>query len=106
MPDIESVYFFAHVGRSLKPVGILTLEIDEPAALIRTLLVDPMHRGNGVGGMLLEAAFGRARKVCKETCGLWLHEDNDGAERLYRRHGFVKYMSNGVAGYTQYIKVL
>lgn len=56
---------------------------------LHDLVVDPDWRGKGVGGLLLEAVDQAAREagccyVTLEVSGI-----NPGAQRLYRRHGFV-----------------
>jgi GNAT superfamily N-acetyltransferase len=104
-PVVGCVYFTAYAGKGRTPVAVLRLEVDEPAAFIRTVFVAKKHRGTGLGTKLLKACFRRCRKAKKRTVGLWLNDANKKAGRLYRRLGFVRYLG-GHDGYTQYIKVL
>ena len=50
---------------------------------IPALYVDAAARGRGVGSALIEAAQARATRL-----RLWTFRRNEGARRLYRRHGF------------------
>jgi [ribosomal protein S18]-alanine N-acetyltransferase len=51
------------------------------------IAVHPAHRGRGIGGALLEAFAGAARKRGSTRLFLEMREGNK-AESLYRRHGF------------------
>jgi ribosomal protein S18 acetylase RimI-like enzyme len=50
--------------------------------------VEPVRRGHGVGGMLVEAVVQWAVGRGAERVQLWVTEDNDAARMLYERHGF------------------
>ena len=65
-----------------EPVAIVSITGD----LIEDLYVIPDKQNNGYGTMLLEFAIGR----CKSNPRLWILENNKGAERLYRKMGFVE----------------
>ncbi|MEM6328942.1 MAG: GNAT family N-acetyltransferase [Planctomycetota bacterium] len=60
-----------------------------PLINLHDLVVAPTARGRGVGGRLLEAVEAEARRrgCCFVT--LEVSGQNTGAQRLYRRHGFV-----------------
>ena len=51
--------------------------------------VTPAARGRGVGGCLLEAAIAHARASGCRRLTLLTDADNAGAQRFYRRRGFV-----------------
>lgn len=58
--------------------------------LLEDVVVDPAHRSRGIGTLLLRAVVERLRA---EGCGritLLTDADNAAAQRLYRRHGFVR----------------
>ena len=60
-----------------------------PCSLFVTgLAVFPAARRQGVGGRLLEAVRERARSLDFDRLSLICFEPNDGACRLYRKHGF------------------
>jgi ribosomal protein S18 acetylase RimI-like enzyme len=68
------------------------LALRGPAGVIHDLLVDPAHRGQGVGRALLEAAVqalisGGAPRVVLSTA-----ERNEGAQRLFASAGFRRTM--------------
>ncbi len=56
--------------------GHVAIELTADAAVLRSLVVDPAHRGSGMAGRLLEAAeaaAGRRTLVLKtETIGPWI----------------------------------
>ncbi len=63
-------------------VGLLLLE----DFWVHSLYVDPALTGQGIGSLLLDVAkHARPRRL-----GLWVFETNEGAQRFYRRHGFVE----------------
>ena len=63
-----------------KPVGIVSVQ----GNLIANLYVLPQEQNKGYGTKLLAFAIGR----CEGTPTLWLLSTNEGAMRLYARHGF------------------
>ncbi len=58
--------------------------------LIEELVVDEQHRGQRIGGMLMDALLKRAKDLaCKELC-LAVMPDNQAAIRFYKRYGLVE----------------
>lgn len=54
------------------------------------LVVSPLHRGRGLGSVLIRALSHAGRSALKVTeCSLFVMEDNTPARRLYERMGFV-----------------
>ena len=69
------------------------MALDEPAAgsyYINAMAVFPEHRGQGIGGALLDLAHDHARQGSYTTMSLAVFEQNEGAYRLYRRQGFAE----------------
>jgi ribosomal protein S18 acetylase RimI-like enzyme len=75
------------VGAAVCFVGFSTFA-GRPFVNLHDLAVLPSHQARGVGGRLLEAVTRRARSLgaCKVT--LEVVDANQGAQRLYARHGF------------------
>jgi ribosomal protein S18 acetylase RimI-like enzyme len=63
-----------------------------PAGILHDIIVDPEHRGRGVGRLLLDATieFFRSRGVPRVV--LSTAERNEGAQRLFARMGFRRTM--------------
>jgi len=59
-----------------------------PVALLEDLIVTAPERGQGVGTMLLQAAFHAARTRGCRRITLLTEADNAAARRFYARHGF------------------
>ena len=53
------------------------------------VFVDVGRWGEGIGAALVAAALEQTRDQGYQRIQLWTHEDNERAQRLYRRHGFV-----------------
>jgi GNAT superfamily N-acetyltransferase len=53
------------------------------------LFVVPERWGEGIGGMLLDAAISEAKRRHYSHIHLWTHEDNERSHRLYRSRGFI-----------------
>lgn len=56
---------------------------------ISLVFVAPAHWGRGVGAAILEATLAEARLRGFKHTQLWTQSDNERAQRLYARHGFV-----------------
>lgn len=63
-----------------------------PAGALHDLLVDPAHRGRGVGRMLLEAAIGSLEARGAPQVVLSTADKNVAAQRLFERAGFRRTM--------------
>jgi ribosomal protein S18 acetylase RimI-like enzyme len=55
---------------------------------IMGVAVFPEYRGKGIGTRFLELAAGKAREYGLSQLSLIVFEQNNGAKRLYERHGF------------------
>jgi ribosomal protein S18 acetylase RimI-like enzyme len=63
-----------------------------PAGLLHDIIVDPEHRGRGVGGALLEAAVAYVRSRGLTQVVLSAAERNEAAQRLFASMGFRRTM--------------
>jgi ribosomal protein S18 acetylase RimI-like enzyme/predicted nuclease with RNAse H fold len=76
------------------PVGFLILgtwtdlESARHVLVFNGLAVDPERQGEGIGSRLLDAGIERARERGARRVLLRVLSTNDGARRLYERHGF------------------
>ncbi|MDX6507463.1 MAG: hypothetical protein QOG06_2107 [Gaiellaceae bacterium] len=61
-------------------IGFAGLSGDE----LTHLYTDPAAQSRGIGGALLD----HAKTLRPERLELWVFQQNDGARRLYERHGF------------------
>ena len=61
------------------------------------MMVRPEARGVGLGAVLLDACIAEARQAGLEMLTLSVTAENEGAVRLYDRHGFVAYGTLGRA---------
>jgi GNAT superfamily N-acetyltransferase len=52
------------------------------------LFVVPERWGEGLGGVILDAVIGEAKRRGYSRIHLWTHEDNERSHRLYRSRGF------------------
>jgi len=59
-----------------------------PAALLHDILIDPVHRGRGVGGRLLDETLATLRARGARQVVLSTAERNEAAQRLFVRLGF------------------
>jgi len=57
---------------------------------VQTMAVAPAYQGRGLGDRLLTALLDEARCCGKRTVVLEVRADNEVAQRLYARHGFVR----------------
>lgn len=89
-----SVILLAEAGRQI--AGLLNYSLRPnlfhaaPACLIELLVVRKDTRSRGVGGALLTEVFARAAKLGCAEVSTSAMPDNDGALRLYRRHGLTE----------------
>jgi GNAT superfamily N-acetyltransferase len=77
------------VDRAEAPRGFLALDGEE----ISALYVDAPHRGQGVGFVLLGEV-----QALRDRLSLWTFQANTGAQRFYRRAGFVEVERTDGAG--------
>ena len=63
-----------------------------PAGVVHDIVVDPAHRGHGVGGMLLDATLKALEARGVPRVVLWTAEGNASAQRLFARAGFRRTM--------------
>jgi ribosomal protein S18 acetylase RimI-like enzyme len=63
-----------------------------PAGVLYDIVVDPAHRGRGVGRMLLEATLETLKARGAPRVVLSTAEKNDAAQRLFDRAGFRRTM--------------
>lgn len=63
-----------------------------PAGLLHDLVVDPVHRGQGVGRMLLDATLEALKAKRAPRVVLSTAERNEPAQRLFARAGFRRTM--------------
>ena len=75
-------------GRLAGSIGILRREGN--AAQLRWFLVDPAHRGQGLGGRLLDEALAFCRAAGYGSVYLWTVSLLTAAARRYRAAGFQK----------------
>ncbi len=72
-----------------------------PLGHVKDIAVREDHRGRGLGSRLLDRALGVLDARGAQAVKLEVRESNDGAQSLYRRHGFVhrrtvpRYYSDG-----------
>lgn len=79
----------APVPDDFDPVLRPMAELEIPGSLyISGLALQPAFRNRGLGAQLLGRARGRARTMGLGQLSLLCFEANEGAVRLYRRHGF------------------
>ncbi|WP_011579968.1 MULTISPECIES: GNAT family N-acetyltransferase [Chelativorans] len=64
-------------------------ELEDPGSLyVSGLAVHERHRGQGIGGRLMDRVYGRARSMGLPRVSLICFEGNETAIRFYRRQGF------------------
>lgn len=85
---------FVGLGDAGDVVGVLSLRVmrdlfhGRPTALIQELVVAEGHRGEGIGGALLDAALDRAHAVGCIEIGVTTGERNEAGQAAYRSRGF------------------
>jgi [ribosomal protein S18]-alanine N-acetyltransferase len=68
--------------------GLCVYPPDE--AYVQTIAVSPAAQGRGLGSTLLTALLAEAERRGAGRVDLEVKADNDGAQRLYERHGFTR----------------
>jgi ribosomal protein S18 acetylase RimI-like enzyme len=63
-----------------------------PAGVLHDIVVDPERRGQGIGGMLLDATVERLASLGAPQLVLYTAERNEAAQRLFERAGFRRTM--------------
>jgi ribosomal protein S18 acetylase RimI-like enzyme len=63
-----------------------------PAGVVHDIVVDPTHRGLGIGAMLLEAAVAALEARGAPRVVLSTAERNEAAQRLFAKAGFRRTM--------------
>lgn len=82
----DIVQLVAELDSAVVGTLVARLPVDGPQEL-RVLYVATAARGRGAGGALMEALLARVDPVRPVSLGVAAF--NDGAQRFYRRHGFV-----------------
>jgi ribosomal protein S18 acetylase RimI-like enzyme len=72
--------------------GIDYMSLRGPAGILYDIVVDPAHRGRGVGRMLLDATMTVLRERGAPRVVLSTAERNEPAQRLFERAGFRRTM--------------
>lgn len=74
--------------RAGKAVGFVIVDLrrGEQTAWIATVCVDPQYQNQGIGGRLLRRCEGAVDTPVMRLC---VRKSNEGAIRLYQRHGYV-----------------
>jgi GNAT superfamily N-acetyltransferase len=80
----EELWLAEEDGRVVGFLGIEASRNLGGAAVLEKLYVEPGEQGRGIGAALLE----KAKELRPDGIYLWVFQKNDGARRLYERHGF------------------
>ncbi len=72
--------------------GIDYMSLRGPAGVLYDIVVDPAHRGQGVGRMLLDATLEALKAKGAPRVVLSTAERNETAQRLFARAGFRRTM--------------
>lgn len=79
-----------------RPVGFAKINwavpdpaVGRPGAELQKLYVDAKLTGRGIGERLLKSALLLAREQPEDVLWLQVLDENDAAQRFYRRHGFI-----------------
>ena len=91
----EDTHLFVAYGESGKIVGMLTLLIvaipTSRKAWIEDVVIDAVHRGEGIGEALVKRAVEVARAEGAKRIYLTSNPKREAAHRLYKRCGFEQY---------------
>lgn len=106
--SLESFSYFLHSPHAFcelatQPcgtlIGFILVQFVEDEGEILTFVVDPAFQNKGVGTQLLKNILRKGQKKCLKNMFLEVHEENLGAQKIYRKAGFkpigkrVKYYS-------------
>lgn len=80
-----------------KIVGIIVLTVTEEGFLLQNVAVDPIHRGKGLGKVLLEFAEAEAQRDGFDSIYLYTHQKMTENLILYAKIGYVEYDRRSVA---------
>jgi len=72
--------------------GVDYMSLRGPAGVLHDIIVDPAHRGHGVGRMLLDATLAALQRKGAPRVVLSTAERNEPAQRLFERAGFRRTM--------------
>ena len=94
-------HFWSELGQTATRHYVVAVDGDEVVgyaglcdypdeAFVQTMAVAPSHQGRGLGRTLLEELLAEAERRRQRVVRLEVRADNDVAQRLYARHGFVR----------------
>ncbi len=86
--ELHGVQFIAIIGGEFVGCAHVS-DTNAPALWLGNLFVDGRFRGRGVGAKLVNAVFRWGAERGKEAVSLSVANENTGAQRLYRRLGFI-----------------
>ncbi len=83
--------YFVHAVRAGVPVGYMLFEVKDHCAFLRSLAIDPIRQGTGIGRELTRGIF----KIRPDVGSAWLmvSRENPVAVGFYRHLGFVENVS-------------
>ena len=84
----DAVLGYTYAGNE----GFDYMSLRGPAGIIYDIVVDPAHRGQGIGRMLLDATIAELAKLGAPRVVLSTAERNEAAQRLFARAGFRRTM--------------
>ncbi len=96
VPDV--IVLVAEVGGEVAAYAYGGLEgfdymsLRGPAGVLHDIVVDPAHRGSGVGRILLDATIAALEERGAPRVVLWTATLNESAQRLFERVGFRRTM--------------
>lgn len=87
---LRRIHTWAHSGKTdHRPiVGYCGFWIAAQEAHVSTIAVDPKHRGEGIGQLLLITAIEKALELNATLVSLEVRVSNSVAQNLYRKYGF------------------
>jgi ribosomal protein S18 acetylase RimI-like enzyme len=94
LEDPDVAVLVAEVGGTMVGYAYAGVEASDymslrgPAGVLHDVVVDPQHRGRGVGRLLLDAALAFLRSRGAPRVVLWTAVQNASAQRLFASAGF------------------